>query len=329
MEFNGQMQSSSIVTVESEAGGKLGPVGHGPTVEQYVQASKSDATLRAYASALKGFASWCRERGCCSLPAEPSTVAEYLRQRANAGKSMATLASCMAAITWVHKRAELPSPCAHPLVCDAVEGIRRRCGTPQRQAAAITVPMLRELVCTGDDLNSTRDRALLLLGFAAALRRSELVALDVSDVVECDDGLVVTVRRSKTDQQGNGRQIPVPFGSDRNTCPVRAFRAWLAASGITAGPLFVSVKYRRCTGTRLGGRDVARIVKRACVAACLPTANMSGHSLRSGLATAAAKAGKSMASIQATTGHKSVAMVSRYIRRGTLFEDCAASGVGL
>src|SRR4051812_48307919 len=107
------MQSSSIVTVEGEAGGNLGPVGHGPTVEQYVQASKADATLRAYASALRGFAGWCAERGVCSLPAAPSTVAEYLTERANAGKSMATLASCMAAITWVHKRAELLSPCVH------------------------------------------------------------------------------------------------------------------------------------------------------------------------------------------------------------------------
>ncbi len=329
MEFNGRMQSNSIVTVSGQSGGNLGLVGAGPTVAEYAQASKSDATLRAYASALRGFAAWCAEHGECSLPAAPRTVAAYLTERANAGKSMATLAACMAAITSVHKRAELPSPSLSPLVQDAMAGIRRLRGAPQRQAAAVTVPQLREMVSLGDGLSSLRDRSLLLLGFAAALRRSEIVALDVSDVVECADGLVVTVRRSKTDQQGKGRIIAVPFGSDRLTCPVRALRDWLVASKISAGALFVSVRYGRLTGTRLGGRDVARIVKRACTLACLPTENMSGHSLRAGLATAAAKAGKSIASIQATTGHKSVAMVSRYIRRGTMFDDCAAASVGL
>jgi integrase len=185
------------------------------------------------------------------------------------------------------------------------------------------------MVRTGDDLNGTRDRALILVGFAAALRRSELVSLDVGDLTFVDDGVVVRLGKSKTDQLGAGREIPVVFGANRLTCPVRALRDWVAASGIVAGPLFVGVRCGRLTGKRLGGGEVTRIWRRRAEAAGIASGAFSGHSLRSGLATAAARAGKSAASIRATTGHRSDAMLSRYIRRGTLFQDVASAGVGL
>jgi integrase len=174
-----------------------------------------------------------------------------------------------------------------------------------------------------------RDRALLLIGLAGSFRRSELVALNVDDVQVIGDGLVVTLRRSKTDQEGEGRKVGIPYGSNPETCPVRALRAWQEASGIEAGALFRSVSRHGKIGGRLSGFAVAIIVKRYAGAVGLEAAGYSGHSLRAGLATAAAIRGASERSIMAQTGHKSAAMVRRYIRDGSLFRENAAAKVGL
>ena len=154
------------------------------------------------------------------------------------------------------------------------------------------------------------------------------MALEVTDIQDTDSGMVITIQRSKTDQEGQGRELGVPFGSDPATCPVRGLRAWLEASGITSGAVFRSVRGRN-VGARLSGRDVARIVQRSAKRAGVDAEKLSGHSLRSGLATAAARAGKSANAIAAQTGHKSHAMVARYVRRAGLFDDNAAAGVGL
>jgi integrase len=172
-----------------------------------------------------------------------------------------------------------------------------------------------------------RDRALLLVGFASALRRAELVSLNVEDVTTGPDGLTITLRRSKTDQEGAGRPIGVPFGSSPATCPVRALAAWVAAAGITDGPLFRGVSRHGALLGRLSGRGVARVVQRGAASVGLEVANFGGHSLRAGLATAAEKAGKSERAIMAQTGHRSVTMVRRYIRDANLFSDNAAAGL--
>jgi integrase len=175
-----------------------------------------------------------------------------------------------------------------------------------------------------------RDHALLLLGFAGALRRSELAGLDVDDVTEGPDGLTVRLRRSKTDQEGAGRTVGIPYGSNLATCPVRAWRTWLQASGITNGPAFRPVdRHGRVGTTRLTAQAVALVAKRHAARAGLDPGEAAGHSLRAGLATSAAAAGVPERVIAATTGHKGTAMLRRYIREGSLFRENAASAVGL
>jgi len=193
------------------------------------------------------------------------------------------------------------------------------------------LPELRTMVGgLGTDSSGCRDRALLLLGFAGALRRSELVGLDVADITEGTDGLTVRLRRSKTDQEGAGRTVGVSYGSNPVTCPVRAWRAWLELSGITEGPAFRSVdRHGRIGTTRLSPQAVALVLKRHAARAGIDPGEVAGHSLRAGLATSAAEAGVPERVIAATTGHKGTAMLRRYIREGSLFRENAASAIGL
>lgn len=196
------------------------------------------------------------------------------------------------------------------------------------------VDTLRALVeaMRRDDPGDVRDRALLCLGFASGCRRSELVAvtLDVEDLSFGDDGLEVTIRHSKTDQEGFGRKVGIPYGGRPRTCPVHAVREWLDLSYLTEGPLFRPInRFGKILPSRLTGQSVALIVKRWALEAGFDPALFAGQSLRSGLATAAAKAGKSERSIMKQTGHRSVTVVRRYIRDAELFDDNAAAGIGL
>ena len=258
------MQTSSAGAVVVEHEGKLAALA--PLIEQaegYALRARAENTDRAYRAQWKVFVEWCAAFGLESLPAPPAVAALFFTSRAREGRSVATLKIGAAAVTHFHTAAGFDSPCAHPKVAEVLAGIRRGHGRPQQQASAITLPVLRKLVgALGDDLNATRDRSLLLIGWAGGFRRSELCALDVSDVVESSDGLTITVRRGKTDQEGKGRQIAVPYGSSPWTCPVRAWRTWVLASGITEGPAFRSVRYGRCTARRLGPGEVSRVLKR-------------------------------------------------------------------
>jgi integrase len=181
-----------------------------------------------------------------------------------------------------------------------------------------------------DNLLGLRDRALLLLGFAGAMQRGELIALDFSDLARTREGLVVMICRGKTDQTQRGRKVGIPFGTTPQTCPVRAVLKWVEASGISHGPLFRSVnRPGHVSEGRLSDRTVARVVKRSLLAAGIDPRRFSGHSLRAGLATAAAMAGASERSIAEQTGHKSLAVLRRSIRDGSLFRENAAFKVGL
>ncbi|MEZ4339082.1 MAG: site-specific integrase [Sandaracinaceae bacterium] len=195
----------------------------------------------------------------------------------------------------------------------------------------MVVERLRELVTGLEDTRiGKRDRALLTLGFAGAFRRSELVALDVEDLRFAGEGIEVLIRRSKTDQEAEGAEVGIPFGSDPATCPVRSTRAWLEDAMHGADALFRSVSRHGRVGGRLSGRDVARIVKRAALRAGLDPADFAGHSLRAGLATSAAKAGKNDRAIMRQGRWRSRAMVDRYVRDAKLLdEDNAAAGIGL
>jgi integrase len=183
---------------------------------------------------------------------------------------------------------------------------------------------------TDTGLIGTRDRAMILLGFAGAFRRSELIGLDVADCDFGKDGLTITLRRSKTDQDGVGRKIGIPYGSNPDTCPVRAVQAWMEQAAITTGPLFHSItRHGHLRPGRLAGIDISRVVKKLAKRAGLDTAKYSGHSLRAGHATSAAIAGASERSIMNQTGHRSVQMVRRYIRDGSLFRENSAGKLGL
>jgi integrase len=296
----------------------------------YVTASRAASTVRAYSSDWRAFTAWCAAHGLDALPAQPTTVALFITDLARTAKA-ATIRRRMASISVAHQAAGYANPTSDILVRSTMSGINRTNGVGQVGKSALLTDDIRAMVATlTDNLLGRRDACLLLLGFASAMRRSELVALDVGDVTETNDGLVVTVRKSKTDQEGEGREIGIPYGSNPITCPVRAFRAWLDRSQIEAGPLFRPINRHGQLGkARLSDRAVALVVKRTALAAGLDPKLVAGHSLRSGMATSAARAGATEAEIMNQTGHRSLPVLRRYIRRGSLFTENAAARLGL
>lgn len=297
-------------------------------------------SLRAYNSRWASFVAWADQNGRASFPASPSTVAAYLEALEGQGKSAATIAQVVAAISKAHKVRGAASPCASEEVKTARKAAARRLGTAPHQKAAATVDVVRALVSgiEGMTLTDKRDKALLLCGFAGAFRRSELAALRVSDLREekAADGrpvIVVTVRKSKTDQEGQGMEkaIFAASGIDKSCCPVRALRAWIAAAGLGGNdPLFPRIaKGGRTMGADcMGGDSVALIIKKRAAAAGVEL-DLSGHSLRRGFVTSAVASGASERSIMNQTGHKSVQMVRRYIERHSVLTDNAAAAIAL
>jgi integrase len=296
----------------------------------YLAASRAENTTRVYCTGWAQFTAWCDEHGVMALPAGADTVALYVAGLAKTAKP-ATIDLRLAAISAAHRAAGHESPTKQEAVRLVRRGVRRTLGTAQRQVRPLTVPELRTMVeGLGADMGGCRDRALLLLGFAGALRRSELVGLDAVDVNEGTDGLTLRLRRSKTDQEGAGRNVGIPYGSNPATCPVRAWRAWLEVSGITEGAAFRAVdRHGRLGPTRLSAPAVALVLKRHAARAGLDPGEVAGHSLRAGLATSAAAAGVPERVIAEQTGHKGTAMLRRYIREGSLFRENAAGAVGL
>lgn len=296
----------------------------------YVRAAKSKNTRRAYRSDWLDFEAWAVRSGTTALPASPEIVGLYLAARA-ASLRPASLARRLVAIVAAHRLAGHRLDTRAPAIRETMAGIRRTHGTAQTGKAPILTADIRRMVAAQPDtLLGRRNRALLLLGFAGAFRRTELVGLDLDDLRFTADGLIVTLRRSKTDQEGQGRAIGIPYGATPATCPVRAVKAWIDSVGLGTGPLFRSAsKGGRFRSARLGDKSVALIVKHAAESADLDPRRFAGHSLRAGLATSAAQGGASERAIMAQTGHRSTAMVRRYIRQGSLFEENAAARVGL
>lgn len=299
--------------------------------EAYHAQARAAATLKAYRTDWRAFEAWCTAHQLPSLPAAPETVALYITELAR-DRKVATISRRLASIAQAHKQQGHDSPTRAAVVQNVLKGIRRAKGTAPTQKAAAEIAIIRAMVEQLDDsLQGLRDRAILLVGFAGAYRRSELAALTLADVQFTNDGLVITLRRSKTDQEGEGYLKGIPYGSTPATCPVRALRVWLDASGITAGPLFRSVWKggQRLRPRGLNDRAIAEVVKRAAAAAGYDPARFGGHSLRAGLATTAAAAGVDERTIMEQTGHKTTTMVRRYMRRGSLFRNNAAAKVGL
>jgi integrase len=257
-------------------------------------------------------------------------VAYYLTDRA-ARLKVSTLQRRLATIAEAHRAAGHESPNSHPKVRLVWQGIRREKGVAQDHKKPALTRHLRLMVSSlPESPLGARNRALLLLGFAGAMRRSELVGLDVCDLAQADEGLVVTIRKSKTDQVRQGRKVGIPFGGSPETCPVRAVRAWLELSGIKEGALFRPVnRHGHVSDKRLSGHAVAEVVKHTLKAAGKSARGYSGHSLRAGLVTQAAIAGASERSIQEQSGHRSLLVLRRYIRDGSLFRENVAAKVGL
>lgn len=326
---------TAIATTDT-AGHVPAPAQLGEGAREFLGQAKAPNTLRAYRLDWQHFVAWCAKAGRQALPAAPETVADYLAEHAQEqpgrpALATGTLQRRIASIAQVHQAAGQEDPTKAAAVKLTWQGIRRAKGTAPAQKAPVLVADLRRMVeSLPDGLLGTRDRALLLLGFAGGFRRSELVGLNREDVANTVEGLVVTLRKSKTDQEGEGRQVGIPYGSRPDTCPVRALAAWVDAAGITEGPLFRPVnRHGQALAGRLSGYAVALVVKRAATAAGLDAANYAGHSLRAGLATSAANAGVSERAIMQQTGHRSERMVRRYIRQGSLFRENAAAAVGL
>ena len=288
----------------------------------YLHQSLAPNTQLAYLSDLSHFESWGG-----SIPASADTVATYLAAHAEV-LSVATLVRRVAFISKAHEARGLPNPTRSELVRATMRGIKRQRGTAQREAK----PLLRDdlllvLDATGEGLKDIRDRALLLVGFAAALRRSELVGLDVGDIEHVRQGVVLNLRQSKTDQEGNGRKIGIPHGRTR-WCPVAALDRWTQASGINEAAIFRPVdRHGRIQPGRLSGEAVSLVVRERLAAAGLDPRGYSGHSLRAGLATSAAQAGVPSWRIRQQTGHASEQMLHRYIRDSQLFTDNAAGAL--
>lgn len=287
-----------------------------PRSRAYTEASKARNTMRAYTSALADFKTWCDNHDCYALPAVPQTVVDYLTELADAGKSVSTIQTRVAAIAFAHHSNDMDDPTMDQAVKILLQGIRRTLKTAPLQKAPITREELKTLLShTTNDLRGQRDRALLLLGFAGAFRRSEIADLEVADVRFMPNGMHVTLRQSKTDQEGAGQVKRIPALENSPLCPVRALKLYLRQAEIVDGAIFRKIdRWNHVAERGIDPDTVARIVKRLCVRAGLPKRDFAGHSLRSGFVTQATADGVDDWKIMRVTGHKSLQMLDRYNR---------------
>jgi len=299
----------------------------------YARAARAGNTWRAYEADLRHFAAWCEHHGLAPFPAAPATVAAYLTAHAPPRLAVSTLRRRLAAISVMHQTAgheatDLPTRAAE--VRTVWAGIRRTHGTAPKKVRAARTKVINALVTElGTKPIDVRDRALLLIGFAGALRRSELVGLDVADIIEDEVGLRLILRRSKTDQEGETVTIGLPYGSNPATCPVRAWRAWRDLAGLAGGPAFRAVtRHGHIGATRLGDRAVARMVRRRALAAGLD-GDFAGHSLRAGFATEGYAQGTPELAVMRHGRWRSAAVMRGYVEEGGLWNDNAAARLGL
>lgn len=325
-----------------------------PEARAFVAASMAPETVRSYSYHWNAFARWCRLHGLRDCPVDSHDLANYIAARAKHGVPLeedpgatgapwaaVTIAQALASIGAMHEFRGFDSPRGTRAVKHAWKGIRREKGVaPQRRAEALSVKHLRaaSIALRKDDtLDSKQDRSLVLLGFAGALRRGELLALEVQDIAWVDEGIRLTLRRhysgstvtpgTKTNPAGAVDEV-LGIGRGRgSTCPVQALREWMDAAEIKEGRIFRVIRLGVVTERPLGPQGVVRAIKTACERLGLDPALYSGHSLRAGLATAAAKAKKAPWVIQKRTRHKSIAMLERYIRDAGIFDEDAAEGL--
>ena len=324
MELNDQLKPTSQTNSVSEIETLL------YEAKEYLDASLAPNTRRAYASDLREFRAWCEAHRASWMPTDASTLVAYLTSIAKTHK-VSSITRRLAAISVAHQFSQQKTnPVKDFRVRQLLEGIKRKkkCAPTQKQPT-VTLHIKEMVGEIPPTLQGLRDKALLLLGFSGALRRSELVGVDVEDLALCKEGLVVTIQKSKTDQYSYGRKVGVCFGEHEDTCPVKAVTTWMRASGISTGPLFRPVKWNKVQEARLSDKAVARMVKRYGADIGLEASNFSGHSLRAGLVTSAIQAGVDPLDVQRHSGHASLDMLKRYIRDATVFRGNPTSKIGL
>ena len=296
--------------------------------------SKANNTLRAYKSDFKDFGAFCAKHGFPSLPTEPKIVSIYLTHLSKNSK-ISTLRRRLVAISMLHKLKGHYLDTKHPVIIENLMGIKRVKGSIQKGKKPILINHLKSIINvigeqTNDEIKKARDKTIILVGFGGGFRRTELISIDHEDLEFVSEGVKITIKRSKTDQFGEGMIKGLPYFSNENYCPVINLKKWLELSNIKSGPIFRRfVKGLTLTNYRLTDQSVALLIKNYLNLAGIENSNYSGHSLRSGFATAAAESGADERSIMAMTGHKTTQMVRRYIREANIFKNNALNKIKL
>ena len=298
-----------------------------------LQSSKANNTVRAYKSDFNDFGIFCAQNGFKSLPSDPKIVSLYLTHLSTKDAKMSTLKRRLVSIGVIHKLKGHYLDTKHPAIIENIMGIKRRKGSIQKAKKPILINSLKLIIDAIDKQNKQeikkfRDRSIILIGFSGGFRRNEIVSLDYDDLDFVPEGLKINIKRSKTDQFGEGFTKALPYFDSSQYCPVVSLKNLLDLSKINSGPVFRRfVKGSKLSKNRLTDQTVALLIKKYLNLAGIDSKNFSGHSLRSGFATSAAESGAEERSIMAMTGHKSTEMVRRYIKEANLFKNNALNKI--
>ncbi len=298
-----------------------------------LQSSKANNTVRAYKSDFRDFGLFCAKNGFKNLPSETKVVSLYLTHLSTKDVKLSTIKRRLVSIGVIHKMKGHYLDTKHPIIVENLLGIKRRKGTVQKGKKPILINELRKILDVIDqqkseDIKKLRDKTLILIGFSGGFRRNEIVSLDYEDLDFVYEGVKITVKRSKTDQFGQGSIKALPYFDNSVYCPVTTLKRWINISKISKGPIFRRFsKGSKLTNYRLTDQTIALIIKNYLNIAGIDSKNYSGHSLRSGFATSAAESGAEERSIMTMTGHKSTEMVRRYIKEANLFKNNALNKI--
>ena len=299
-----------------------------------LKSSKANNTLRAYKSDFRDFGVFCSKHGFDSLPTEPKIVSLYLTHLSKTSK-ISTLRRRLVSISMIHKLKGHYLDTKHPIIIENLMGIKRVKGSIQKGKKPILINHLKSIINVIDDqkveeIKKIRDKTILLVGFGGGFRRTELISIDHEDLEFVPEGVKITIKRSKTDQFGEGMIKGLPYFTNEKYCPVINLKKWIELSNIKSGPIFRRfAKGSVLTNNRLTDQSVVLIIKDYLNLAGIENKNYSGHSLRSGFATVAAESGADERSIMAMTGHKTTQMVRRYIREANIFKNNALNKIKL
>ncbi len=298
-----------------------------------LQSSKASNTVRAYKSDFNDFGIFCVRNGFNSLPSEPKIVSLYLTHLSTKDAKMSTLKRRLVSIGVIHKLKGYYLDTKHPTIIENILGIKRRKGSIQKGKKPILISSLKKVINVIDQQNKKeikklRDRSIILIGFSGGFRRNEIVSLDYDDLDFVQEGLKINLKRSKTDQFGEGFMKALPYFDNPQYCPVVSLKKWIDISKIKSGAVFRGIsKGSKLSENRLTDQTVALLLKKYLSLIGVDSKNYSGHSLRSGFATSAAESGAEERSIMAMTGHKSTEMVRRYIKEANLFKNNALNNI--